>query len=60
MTVIFGGSGGRREIVGRVVAGAVRLLGVSTIISVNLAVPEPNPAKDVVSRASTSGRLITW
>lgn len=31
----------------RAVAGAVRLLGVSRIVSVNLAVPEPNPVKGV-------------
>jgi MOSC domain-containing protein YiiM len=39
--------GGWREIAMRAVAGAVSLLGVSRIVSVNLAVPEPNPAKGV-------------
>jgi hypothetical protein len=46
--VIFRGRlGGWREITRRAVAGAVRLPGVSRIVSVNLAVPEPNPAKGV-------------
>src|SRR3954453_22091459 len=35
------------EIGRRTVAGAVRLPGMSRIVSVNLAVPEPNPAKGV-------------
>lgn len=39
--------GGWREIARRAAAGAVRLPGVSRIVSVNLAVPEPNPAKGV-------------
>src|SRR4051795_12638586 len=39
--------GGWREIVRRAVARAARLRGVSRIVSVNLAVPEPNPAKRV-------------
>ena len=39
--------GGWRETARRAVARAVRLLGVGRIVSVNLAVPEPNPAKGV-------------
>jgi hypothetical protein len=46
--VIFGGRlGGWREIARRAAARSVRVPGVSRIVSVNLAVPEPNPAKGV-------------